>query len=109
MKRVLPFLPLGIILLLICVINLFKPTPLDWTPSFSATDKVPWGTFVLHEMIGDLFPGDSLRVNDQSLYMTLGRGDSSTGKNLLIINESFVHDPPALHALFTYVENGNNA
>ncbi len=108
MKRALPFVPLTVILLLICLIELFKPRELDWTPSFSAADKIPWGTYILRDMIGDLFPGDSIRVSDQSLYMALGREDTSSETNLLIINDSFRPDRLELQTLLKYVDDGNN-
>ncbi|HEV8538058.1 MAG TPA: DUF4350 domain-containing protein, partial [Bacteroidota bacterium] len=108
MKRILPFVPLGVILLLFGTIEFLKPRPVDWTPSFSALDKIPYGTYVLREMIPDLFPGDSIRVSDQSLYTLLERNDSATGQNLLIMNDAFGPDELELRSLLEYVGNGNS-
>ena len=37
-----------------------KPKPVDWTESFSRKDKIPFGTFVLYERLGDIFPGSKI-------------------------------------------------
>lgn len=46
--------------ILLTVIDAMKPKPVDWTPTFSARDKIPLGLYVLDAEAPELFKGDSI-------------------------------------------------
>jgi hypothetical protein len=48
--------------------QLSSPKPINWTPTFSGTDKNPLGTYILLSRLSDLFPNQNLTINSRSLY-----------------------------------------
>ena len=48
-----------------------RPKPLDWTPTYSNKDKIPYGTFVLFDQLPHLLGTDSVRVVRLPAYSQL--------------------------------------
>ncbi|KOS07930.1 hypothetical protein AM493_19110 [Flavobacterium akiainvivens] len=46
--------------IVLTVVEALKPKPIDWTPTFSTRDKIPFGLYVLDAEANDLFKGDSV-------------------------------------------------
>ncbi len=82
------------------------PRPLDRTPSFSKSDKIPFGSFILYELLPDLFPAQPIHVNHHPLRERLTAPDFETASNFILINLSIGLDPFACEALFAYLEAG---
>ena len=61
-----------------------KPVPLDWTPTFNRTDKIPFGTYVLYHELPQLFKAE-INNSRESISKTLQKAETS---NLLIIAPS---------------------
>jgi len=63
----------------------------DWRYSFSLKDKIPFGSYVLFEIIDQFFPGQDIIVTEESFYTGY---DSSNyaGSNHIIINHDFNPD-----------------
>ncbi|RZK55558.1 MAG: hypothetical protein EOO59_10475, partial [Hymenobacter sp.] len=38
----------------------YKPKPLDWTPTLSNKDRIPYGTYALYDLLPDLLGTDSV-------------------------------------------------
>ena len=60
------FIPLILAATLLLIIEAVKPKPLNWIPTFSANDKVPFGSFVLFDMLDSLFPEDGISIARQA-------------------------------------------
>ncbi|HVV56366.1 MAG TPA: hypothetical protein VHC47_13620, partial [Mucilaginibacter sp.] len=45
------------LLILYVVAEYNKPSPLNWSPTLSSTDKIPFGTYILYHEIDQIFPG----------------------------------------------------
>ncbi|HWV73724.1 MAG TPA: DUF4350 domain-containing protein [Pseudosphingobacterium sp.] len=61
-----------------------KPVPLDWTPTFNRTDKIPFGTYVLYHELPQLFKAE-INNSRESIFKTLQKAETA---NLLIIAPS---------------------
>lgn len=59
------------------------PQSIDWQPSFKRTDKIPFGTYILHRELAAQLEG-KLKLNRQSIYQTIQR-QYDQHFNLLII------------------------
>ncbi|UOQ65229.1 hypothetical protein [Hymenobacter volaticus] len=35
-------------------VEYYRPKPLDWTPTFQNKDKIPYGTYVLYDLLPDI-------------------------------------------------------
>lgn len=89
------------------LVEYYAPRPVDWHTSFSKTDKIPYGDYVVYDFLSDIFPGKNIKVTTQSVYNSLE--DSSGGKsNYVIINDYAEFDTLDVKTLLNYVASGNN-
>ena len=96
------FLAAGV--LLYVLVELFSPEPLDWTISYSHKDKNPFGSYLVGQRLGDLFPADPVNSN-----LTIYELKDSLVKNLLILSTSFSPAKEDTEALLDMVNEGANA
>lgn len=99
------FLPLAITLVLLLVVELVRPHPINWNPSFSRDDKIPYGSFVLYDLLPQLFPQQHVAPIDVTVYEALGQLDDSTG-NYIFINTTFEPDKYDTEKLLDFASQG---
>lgn len=95
---------LGFLITLFVVFEVFKPKPLDWTESFSAEDKIPYGGFLIHEMLPLAFTEVSITTNNAPVFEY--SDTLSTPRNWIFINTSLNFDPWESEILFSQAEQG---
>ncbi len=71
MKKALPFLLVGLLALFVVLVQLYFPKPINWLETFEKKDKNPYGDFILHDFLKDLFPGKKIEVKDRTFYEVL--------------------------------------
>ena len=49
----------------------YRPKPIDWRPTLSNKDKIPYGTFVLYDQLPRLLGTDSVEVTRLPIYNQL--------------------------------------
>ena len=101
-----------------------QPVPLDWTPSYSNKDTIPYGTYVLYDQLPRLLGTDSVAAVRLPVYNQLtgqepaapAAGASAAPLPLrpeqasyLFINQTFTLSKPDAEALLQYVARGNSA
>lgn len=96
----------GCLILLISA-RLLTPRPVDWSPSFSRRDAIPYGCHILREILSDLFPGRVISTVHDSAYDTL-KGRSFRGVNYIFINGSITFDKYDMKELKRFVSAGNS-
>jgi len=82
------------------------PKPPDWKPSFKKSDKIPFGSYVLYELLEDIFPNKEISKNEKSLYQSFHNKEYSN-TSFLIITYEFNPDKVTLESLLEFVESGN--
>lgn len=97
-----------------CVVFLFllewfMPKQLDWTPTYSRHDKIPYGTYLIYEELPAIFPGQQISPLTQTLYEYYQEDSLRSGQNFVVITGSFTPDKLELAALLKYVEGGAHA
>ena len=97
------------VLIGIIVTEVVRPKPLNWRPSYTSSDKIPFGCYVLFQELPKLFPGQKIHTTNESLYNILAKRDSSTASNYLLINDFLDLDKQETFKLLQYVHNGNDA
>lgn len=106
-----------LVLILIGIITLDanKPKPVNWTPSFSAKDKIPFGLFVLNNEIDSLFSQQKLERFGVTPYEFLDPKYSyedstytTQGTVMYIDGASNIDDESAQEILY-FVSHGNTA
>jgi hypothetical protein len=98
---------LGAVMLLFVVMQLFGPKPLDWTPTFSPTDKNPFGSFVIHQMLRPFFKNKEIVTNNLTFYEL--KDSIQNHENILSISNGFDPDAEATKVLLNKVANGAHA
>lgn len=109
-KQYIKYIVAAVILLLIGVLVInSKPKKTDWSPSFSSRGKLPYGTYVLKQRLGDIFPEQKVRVNFNSYYTFFNEQglENDTQSNLLIISKEVEPDALESKRLMEYAARGN--
>lgn len=85
----------------------FKPTPTNWTPTYLAEDKIPFGTYILRQRITDVLPGTTVKTVKAAVYNNLT--ERPTGKsNYFIIGSVVTVDKLDYQQMVKYMEAGNH-
>lgn len=96
------------VLIGIIVTEIVRPKPLNWRPSYTSSDKIPFGCYVLFNELSNLFPDQKIRTTNESLYNTLVERDTSSASNYLLINDFLNLDEQEANQLLKYVHEGND-
>ena len=87
--------------------EIFKPKPIDWTPTLSNNDKIPYGTYALYSMMNTLFPEQQVIESRIPAYNYL-TGDTALQANYIAISNKFSFDRNDIEAMLKFVEAGNS-
>lgn len=79
----------------------------SWKESYSSTNKSPYGSYLVYEMLNNIFQEDSIHsvknhIFDQLVYSHFDR------TNYIIINDYFYTDDADLEEILRFVREGNN-
>ena len=96
------------VLLGILITEIVRPKPLNWRPSYTASDKIPFGCFVLFNELATLFPKTTITNVNESLYNVLSRRDTLMSSNYILINDIISFDEQEHKQLLNYVSQGND-
>lgn len=101
---------LVVVFVAMVVLEMLKPTPINWEHTFSQKDKIPYGNFVLYKMLPKLFPNSSVGVISEPVYNALDAvsGESSEGDTQLymFINDTFSPDELDAKSLLNFAKAG---
>lgn len=106
-KNLLYFTPLVLVLALYIVVELTRPKPIDWKPTYKRSDKIPNGCYITYELLPNIFPGQKIVSTDATPYAAL-QYNAVEGSNYLFINIRFEPDEYSVQALLRHAENGGN-
>ncbi|QPH38288.1 DUF4350 domain-containing protein [Pedobacter endophyticus] len=79
---------IGLVLIVVYLVAQYnKPTPTNWAPTYISTDKIPYGTYILHHRIKDILPGAKIEQSRLAIYNTL-KNKRSNGSAYLIVAQT---------------------
>ncbi len=95
--------------LLAILVEMITPKSINWEFSFSKNDKIPYGSYILHQILPDLFPNQKIIVAHQSAYEVLSEQTHhpESSLNYIFINHNFAPDETSLNQLLDFVGQGN--
>ena len=101
----------------IVVIDSNRPKPIDWTPTFSLNDRIPYGMYVFDQEIGSLLKDKKIRKFNTTPYEYLdSKFDYDTLVNDYRIKGTFLSiskmanfDNESITEICSFVQFGNNA
>jgi hypothetical protein len=97
----------GLILLIIIVTEVARPKPLSWKPSFTAVDKIPFGSYVLFEELPSIFKNTTIEKIEGDPYEFLRDSTYQSNSAYIFINDNISIDKQQLKSFKTYVASGN--
>lgn len=56
---------------LLVAVQFFIPKPVNWEPSFSREEKIPYGCFILYDLLPQIFPNAEVSAVREPVYNTL--------------------------------------
>lgn len=98
---------IGFVLLLMIIAEVTKPKALNWRDSYSASDKIPLGCYVLFNELED-YSGIKVESSNESLFEYLKKLDSTQSYNLVLINNYITLDKQSSNAILNFVDRGNS-
>ena len=101
------YICIGSLLLIVYLVAQYnKPQPVDWTPTYSREDKIPYGTYLLHRQIRDILPGTKVLVRRKPVFNILREEKFGRG-NYLILAGSLNLDKYDFEELVSFMKAGN--
>ncbi len=94
-----------LLLALLTYLEASEQEPVNWSPSYTAKDKIPLGGFVLFENLKE--ESFNLKSTDLPPYDFLN--DNAENGIYFFLNDRLFFDDDELDKLFSWVENGNTA
>ena len=98
------YIILGGLIFIYILTQILKPKPLDWTESFSAEDKIPYGGYLIHALLPAAFPEDEISTNRAPIFEYADT--TNPQKNWIFINKSFGIDRWETEILLSQVQQG---
>jgi hypothetical protein len=97
---------LASVVVLFILIQLFAPKPIDWTPTYLAKDKNPFGAYVTNELIKPLF---KQQINHTNFTIYELADSIKPGENLISISNELALDNESTKVLLKKVSEGSHA
>ncbi len=106
-KRIL--MAFGIAVFALIVVELSSPKPIDWRPSYTSTDKIPFGSYVFFNELDAIFENTPIERVTQDPYEFLKNKKSSQGELYIFLNNHLNFDKEQFNQLSEFVYAGNTA
>ncbi len=103
-KRILWALVVAIITIII--VEIVRPKPINWKPSYTAVDKIPFGGYVLFNELEDFYTTPVEQINKDP-YLFLRDSTYQEKSVYFFVNEYLYFDKRQHEKLSNYVAQGN--
>jgi hypothetical protein len=98
---------LAVAILLVLAVEWLTPKPVNWTATYSQEDKNPFGSYVLFDLLPDIFPGIAIRTLNENLYEQSLAGEMVNG-NYIFVNNQFEVGEEDIDVLLSLANKGNS-
>ncbi|WP_025740110.1 DUF4350 domain-containing protein [Aquimarina pacifica] len=98
----------GVALLGIIITELVRPKPINWNSSYTSTDKIPFGSYILYEELKDWNDNKKVQLVSKNPYEFLKDSSYATNSAYLLINSEIDLDKQSYTQLIQFVREGND-
>jgi hypothetical protein len=105
-SKIILYLLLGILIALVFV-DISRPQPINWRPSYTSGDKVPLGAYVLYDNLPTMFPESKISSVDQVPIDFLRSHEDEINANYFFLNDYLVFDETETDYLIKFAQRGN--
>lgn len=106
-KEIKFLIPLALTIIILIIIRLSEPEEIDWSYNFTKNGTIPYGGYVIHDILPDLFPDSEIKNREVPIYNVL-KNQYFYETNYIFINSYFAPDELDTQYLMFYVSQGNN-
>ncbi len=78
------YITLGSLFIALILLEYFAPKEPDWSKSFSKDDKIPFGSYIMYDLLPDIFPQSDIEIKDKNIYKY--RSDKNIAQSTFIYN-----------------------
>ena len=97
----------GGVLLLILITEISRPVPINWMPSYTSVDKIPFGSYVFFEELEEVYGSGSIERIESDPFVFLSEETQPGNAAYIFINDYLDFDERQLEELLEFVNNGN--
>lgn len=97
---------IGFVLLLMIIAEVIKPKALSWRDSYSASDKIPLGCYVLFNELKN-HSNFTVETSEKNLYEFIKKVDSTSSQTLFLVNDYIDLDDELSDELLDFANKGN--
>jgi len=102
------YFALGLILILAYLLAQYnKPVPTNWDPTYLSTDKIPYGTYILHHRIKDIIPNATVKQTQLAVYNTL-KNNRYNQSAYIIVAQNVNFEKYEFEQIKKYIQAGND-
>ncbi len=90
-------------------VELGTPQPIDWSETYAAQDKIPYGSYIVYRQIKELNGGKEIKHQEKTPYLYIDEAEKIAGgkSSLLIITSQGSIDEYEWEKLLEYAKRGN--
>ncbi len=88
---------------------MIRPRPINWRPSYTAVEKIPFGSYVLFEELPSIFGNTPIEKITKDPYEFIIDSNYIQKSTYFFLNNSIFLDKHQVDALIKYVSEGNTA
>ncbi len=103
----LPIFLLVLYTILLIMAGIFQPRNINWTPTFSADDKIPFGNFILYQQLSALFPKSAVAVSDKPFY-NFDNEHQAVRCGFIVVNNQTNADALDIKSMVGFVRRGGS-
>jgi hypothetical protein len=107
MKNLKFIIPVFVVFVLLILVKMFTPEPTNWNPSYSKNDKIPYGSYILYDVLSELFGGIKVETTNLPFY-NIVKQKNIENKNIIITCSSFTPDELDVKVLTNLLKQGND-
>jgi hypothetical protein len=90
------------------VIEGTRKKPLDWRYSYSCNDKIPFGSFLLKDVLKSIYPNKKITENNSGLYLYSDYNPVPEKSEFIFITKFFTLDKLDLDKMLSFAAKGND-
>ncbi len=98
---------LAVTILVVIIMEWISPKPINWTATYSQEDKNPFGSYILYDLLSDIFPGKDIKTLTQTLYEQDQMEELHEG-NYIFIADEFSLGEEDINILLRLASDGNS-
>ncbi|MBX2846163.1 MAG: DUF4350 domain-containing protein [Saprospiraceae bacterium] len=107
MRNKIPFIIMGLLLVLIIVVQMMTPKPVNWSPSYSLHKTTPLGNTILYNELEQVFPNGEITVVEETAYNVL-QDSTRVNTNYIFVSNDVSFTEVEKELLFDFVARGNH-